>query len=57
MIRLLSCRAYIAGLYHFFSPSWICAPAASGVSVPFSTRADTFHSSFSRFGVPRDRIW
>ena len=51
--RPLTC----AGLYHLSRPSCSCLPAASGVSAPLITCAETFQSSFSRFGVPRDRIW
>src|SRR5208283_4283735 len=50
-------RHLAAGLYHLSRPSWICLAAASGVSVALMTCAETFQSSFSRLGVPRDRIW
>ena len=46
---------HFAGLYHLSRPSCSCFAAASGVSLAFTTCADTFQSSFSRFGVPRDR--
>src|SRR3954452_13055630 len=46
-----------AGLYHLSSPFWVCLPASSGVIVPFITPAVMRHSSFSRFGSPRERIW
>ena len=48
--------AYFAGLYQLSSPSWSFLAAASGVSVPLMTLADSTQVSFSRFGVPRDRI-
>ena len=35
----------------------ICCAASSGVSEPLITPAETAHSSFSRFGSPRERIW
>ena len=49
--------ASLGGLYHLSRPACSCLPAASGVIAPLITCAETFHNSFSRFGVPRDRIW
>lgn len=48
---------YFAGLYQLSRPSCSFLAAASGVSVPLITLADSTQVSFSRFGVPRDRIW
>ena len=48
---------YLAGLYQLSRPSCSFLAAASGVSVPLMTLADSIQVSFSRFGVPRDRIW
>ena len=50
-------QAYLAGLYQLSRPFWSFSPATSGVSVPLMTLADSVQVSFSRFGVPRDRIW
>ena len=50
-------RRYLAGLYQLSRPSCSFLAAASGVSVPLITLADSTQVSFSRFGVPRDRIW
>jgi len=47
---------HLAGLYQLARPSCSLLEAASGVSVPFSTLTEAFQVSFSRFGVPRDRI-
>ena len=47
----------LAGLYQLSSPACRRAPASAGVSVPLMTLALAFQVSFSRFGVPRDRIW
>ena len=49
-------RPYCAGLYQLSSPFCSSAAAASGDSVPLMTLADFTQVSFSRFGVPRDRI-
>ena len=49
--------SYFAGLYQLSRPSCSFLAAASGVSVPLMTLADSTQVSFSRFGVPRDRIW
>ncbi len=48
---------YLAGLYQLSRPFCSFSPATSGVSVPLMTLADSTQVSFSRFGVPRDRIW
>src|SRR6476469_10373508 len=48
---------YCFGLYHLSSPAWASWPACSGVTVPLITAALRRHSSFSRFGSPRERIW
>ena len=45
------------GVYQLSSPSWIAAAASSGVSMPASTFEACSQLSFSRFGVPRERIW
>lgn len=50
-------KNYFAGLYQLSRPSCSFLAAASGVSVPLITLADSTQVSFSRFGVPRDRIW
>src|SRR5208282_802202 len=55
--RALTSVYFMSGLYHLSNPSCSCLPAASGVIAPLITCAETFHNSFSRFGVPRDRIW
>lgn len=49
--------SYFAGLYQLSRPVCSFLAAASGVSVPLITLADSTQVSFSRFGVPRDRIW
>ncbi len=49
--------AHFAGLYQASRPFWSFLAATSGVSVPLMTLADSTQVSFSRFGVPRDRIW
>src|SRR5919109_3734392 len=48
---------YCFGLYHLSSPACASLPACSGVVVPLITPALKRHSSFSRFGSPRERIW
>ena len=48
---------FLCGPYQLARPSSAFLAASSGFIVPFSTWALTFQSSFSRFGVPRDRIW
>ncbi|RKD66784.1 hypothetical protein BJ928_106312 [Rhizobium sp. WW_1] len=50
------CSDYLPGLYQLSRPFWSFAPACSGVSVPLITFADSVQVSFSRFGVPRERI-
>lgn len=50
-------QVYLPGLYQLSRPFWSFSPATSGVSVPLMTLADSVQVSFSRFGVPRDRIW
>src|SRR6266705_3287654 len=48
---------FFFGWYQWSSPFWSRFVACSGVIFPFSTAALVCQSSFSRFGVPRDRIW
>src|SRR5205809_1630291 len=48
---------FFFGWYQRSSPFWSRCVACSGVILPFMTAALTCQSSFSRFGVPRDRIW
>ena len=47
----------LPGVYQLARPSWSFLAATSGVSVPLMTLADSAQVSFSRFGVPRERIW
>ena len=49
--------AYCCGLYQLAKPFCRSAAAASGVWVPLITLAAAAQVAFSRFGVPRDRIW
>ena len=52
------CRRLLrAGLYQLSRPFCRRSPPASGVSVPLITLAEAAQVSFSRLGVPRDRIW
>ncbi len=48
---------FLCGGYQLASPSSSFLAAASGVIVPLITCALTFQISFSRLGVPRERIW
>src|SRR5215207_8045640 len=50
-------RGYFCGGYQEARPSWTFFAASSGFMVPLTTCALTFQRSFSRFGVPRPRIW
>lgn len=49
--------AYFCGSYQLASPACSLAPSSSGVAVPLIAATDAPQVSFSRFGVPRDRIW
>src|SRR5438093_1120270 len=57
-MRQVGCSsAYLAGWYQASRPDCRRFAAASGASVPLITDEPTTQDSFSRFGVPRDRIW
>src|SRR5690606_22894968 len=47
---------FCCGSYHEARPFCSRSAAASGVSAPVMTLAEAVQVSFSRFGVPRDRI-
>ena len=49
--------AYCCGAYQLARPSCSSLPSSSGVLVPLMAAADAPQVSFSRLGVPRDRIW